>query len=786
MSEKSSSKEDSAASAAELGHVELNLKNAITDHKLNDPNMDPELIAQAEQALAVGDVKAELRLEDVLEDDSIYPEVRAAVSNVDDPDMPVSTFRAWFLGILASIILSGVNQFFIFRYPYVTITPLVALLLAFPLGKAMALLPNRGAIGRFLNPGPFNIKEHSLIVIMASVSYGSAYATDVVTTQRFFYDQQWSLGYQLLLFLSTQLIGFSFAGFCRRWLVWPASMIWPSTLPQTALMSTLHHVQQSESGRMSRERFFTYAFVGAFCYYFLPGYLFTALSAFSWPTWIAPSNHKSGLGLSFISLDWAQITSALLSPLTTPFYAEANVIGGFAVFFVFLGPILYYNNVKYASYLPFASTRTFDRFGQVYQQKLILNADKLLDIDLYNNYSKQYLPIGFAISYGLSFASVTCILVHVALFYGKDIVKQFKSTLKDEPDIHARLMSRYKEVPSWWYGILFLISFGISVGTVQGYPTTLPVWALILALLIAAVYILPIGIVQAITNQQVGLNVITEFIVGYMLPGRPLAMMLFKVYGYIAMVQGLSFVSDLKFGHYMKIPPRLMFWSQIISTIIACFVQVGVSNFVYTNINDVCTPKQPQDFKCSVQLTFATASVIWGLIGPARSFSVGQEYASFLHFFWIGAVAPIPFWYLAKKFPRSFFRYVNTPVISVGTGQFPPATGINFTSWFLVGFIFQYWVRRRSFGWWASFNYVLSAALDSGTAISGIVIFFALSYPSTYALQDGNKVLQWWGNAGTPTITLDANSTSYLTVPDQGFAPAPNGQWGTLGAPSAS
>jgi hypothetical protein len=32
---------------------------------------------------------------------------------------------------------------------------------------------------------------------------------------------------------------------------------------------------------------------------------------------------------------------------------------------------------------------------------------------------------------------------------------------------------------------------------------------------------------------KVGLNVVTELIVGYALPGRPIAMMMFKTWGYI-------------------------------------------------------------------------------------------------------------------------------------------------------------------------------------------------------------------------------------------------------------
>jgi hypothetical protein len=45
-----------------------------------------------------------------IEEDSPYPEVRAAVSNFDDPEMPVNTFRMWLLGIIWCIILAYVSS----------------------------------------------------------------------------------------------------------------------------------------------------------------------------------------------------------------------------------------------------------------------------------------------------------------------------------------------------------------------------------------------------------------------------------------------------------------------------------------------------------------------------------------------------------------------------------------------------------------------------------------------------------------------------------------------------
>jgi hypothetical protein len=38
--------------------------------------------------------------------------------------------------------------------------------------------------------------------------------------------------------------------------------------------------------------------------------------------------------------------------------------------------------------------------------------------------------------------------------------------------------------------------------------------------------------------------------------------MCFKVYGFISMKQALEFLQDFKLGHYMKIPPRIMFMAQ--------------------------------------------------------------------------------------------------------------------------------------------------------------------------------------------------------------------------------
>lgn len=219
------------------------------------------------------------------EEDSPYPEVRASVSNIDDVEMPCLTFRSWGLGLFFTLLVSAVNVFFMFRYPAPIVTPVIVQVVSYPFGKALAyLLPatswrvpkwmqRLGFEDEFsFNPGPFNIKEHTVIVIMANAATGPAYALNFTVASEKFYGIRQGLAFDFLLLLTTQLIGFGMAGICRKYLVWPAALIWPQNLVFCTLLNTLHAEDDDETnGGVSRFRFFTYVMGGAFLWYFLPG-----------------------------------------------------------------------------------------------------------------------------------------------------------------------------------------------------------------------------------------------------------------------------------------------------------------------------------------------------------------------------------------------------------------------------------------------------------------------------------------------------------------------------------
>ena len=250
--------------------------------------------------------------------------------------------------------------------------------------------------------------------------------------------------------------------------------------------------------------------------------------------------------------------------------------------------------------------------------------DGLFDIEKYRNYSPVFLPVSLAINYGLCFAAVTAVVTHTYLWYGRDIIKQFRTSVKDERDIHARLMSRYRDIPHWWFGAVFVISFVLGAVTITVYDTKMPFWAYIFATVFPLIFVLPLGILLAITNQQMTLNVPSELIAGYVLPGRPIAVMIFKVYGYIVTKQALDFSGNLKLGHYMKVPPRIMFLAQTTATTISCFVVIAVQRWALTSIEGVCKPGQKNGFICPSSNLFAEASLLFGGVGPSRLFGAGQ------------------------------------------------------------------------------------------------------------------------------------------------------------------
>ncbi|KAJ5895399.1 hypothetical protein N7495_007090 [Penicillium taxi] len=724
-----------------------------------DPNLPQKKLDEINEAIKVtNDQEKAVQLDKPFAQDSQYESVRAAVRNTDE-EVIANTVRAWILGLIFTTVGSGLNMFLSMRSPAISFPVLVVQLIVYPIGCLWArFIPTRTfstfGLRWTFNPGPFTIKEHTVITIMANVSIGYAYCTDALLAlkAKSLYDLNIGWGFELLFALSSQIIGISLAGIFRRFLVWPASMVWPTQFANTTLFYALHDKSGSDPSKtngwsISRYRYFVYVMVGSFCYYWIPGVAWQGLSVFAFITWIKPKNVVvnqlfggfTGLSLIPITFDWTYVTAYLGDPLLAPVHSLINTLIGLFVFVIITTIGICYTGAFYAEYLPINTSTTYDNTQTTYNVSRILGSGFTFDEEKYKKYSPMFLSPTFALNYGLSFAALTAAIVHIILYHRKEIWHRFKFSRDQEPDIHFIMMRKYREAPEWWYGSLFLLSIALGLAGILGYDSQLPWWAFFVSLIVALVFIIPTCMILAITNIQLSLNVLSPFLAGFMIPGKPIGVMVFKVFSTITLGQAQTYCQDLKLAHYMKVPPRVTFMCQVVATIWACFVQIAVMNWTLGTIDGACDRDQPANFSCPNGRTFYSSSIVWGLIGPKRIFGVGAIYTSIQWFWLLGALLPVLFYALMRIFPRSKARFLHAPVMLGAMAWLPPATPLSFSTWAIFGLIFNYWIRRRWGGWWHHFNYITAAGLDTGLIISTIIIFFAITLP-------GVSVPSWWGN----------------------------------------
>lgn len=120
-------------------------------------------------------------------------------------------------------------------------------------GMGLATIIPRKGVFKWLNPHPFNAKEHLAIVIMSSSASAAAFATEVLAAQKLYYNVVPNSFVAVLLLFSSQLMGYGLAGILRKSLVYPTKMVWPSVLPLSSLIETLHR-ERAEMGK--RFKFF--------------------------------------------------------------------------------------------------------------------------------------------------------------------------------------------------------------------------------------------------------------------------------------------------------------------------------------------------------------------------------------------------------------------------------------------------------------------------------------------------------------------------------------------------
>jgi len=235
----------------------------------------------------------------------------------------------------------------------------------------------------------------------------------MILVQKLYYGETFiTFGYQLMLTLFVQTMGMGFAGYLRRFSVYPVKALWPTILPIIAMNRALTRPEPKENingWTMSRYKFFFVCAIGMFFYFWLPGYLFTALSVFNWMTWIAPNNVNlailtgslSGLGLfnPLTTFDWNAATSSYAA-LAQPFFSTctmyiSSIFGGLIIL------AIYYSNSYNTAYLPINSSSPFANDGNMYNvTKVLSNGPNgvVFNETLYQQYSPPLYSAGYVLT----------------------------------------------------------------------------------------------------------------------------------------------------------------------------------------------------------------------------------------------------------------------------------------------------------------------------------------------------------------------------------------------------
>ena len=226
---------------------------------------------------------------------------------------------------------------------------------------------------------------------------------------------------------------------------------------------------------------------------------------------------------------------------------------------------IYFSNTWYTAYLLPNSNAAFDRFGASYNVTAVLNSDHTLNETAYQAYSPIYYTAGYNLVFGAYFAQYTAALVYAFVDHWGQLrtgfrigYRSLKATfskqhtvdeaeeLRDQMDfdIHYKLMRRYPEAKQWWFGLVALISLVLGIIACEVYKTTMPIWMIFISFALAAVFLVPAGIIMAVSvskpsketscadwlqNVQIILVVLAEIIPGVAIPGRPYANMITKM-----------------------------------------------------------------------------------------------------------------------------------------------------------------------------------------------------------------------------------------------------------------
>nr|WNZ75612.1 hypothetical protein [Trichoderma harzianum] len=694
-----------------------------------------------------------------------------------DDGEPALTFRSMFLATCLSAFQAVMSQIYQFKPTAATISGTFIVLIAYFVGNAWAAFLPRGdklrarwaarggqgkpplwiTIATFINPGPWNLKEHAVCSITATSASNASASITVFTAQDLFYNLPLSASTVVLSTISIGLFGYGICGVLRPIAVWHVEAVYWSTLPTVKTLQGLHW--QSLKGSKPL-RFFWYSFVGMFIYEFFPAYIFPFLNSISIPCLAAMhatgskaailtnlfggATNNEGLGLFSFSFDWQYITSFNTSlPLTLQAHAAAGFIVCYAVVLA-----IYYTNSWSAKSQPFMSTQLRSENGTKYPVSEVF-VGGVLDESALQKYGIPKLTGSFAYAMFMANAAIGALVAHCFLFWGGDVKKAYKSSREGRYDDrhHAHMAENYKEAPWWWYIAVLVFSFVLGLVVVIKENITLPAWAYVVALIVG-IFIAPLStILYSRYGNGIATNNLSKMLAGLMLPGRPVGNMYFAAWSHNVISNCVNLCNDLKMGEYLKIPPRVMFLTQIYGTILGGFVNYGVMiSIVNGNRELLIDSNGNASWSGATIQSYNTNATSWAL--AKYLYKTGAEYEMVPIGLAIGAGAValhrIFVYFVPKIRGFDIKNDINLPQFIQYAGYIPYNQSQTCVIWsqLAAGFFTQFYLRNYRPRIFRDYSYLVTGAFDGAS----LTVLFILSFAVFGAGGPAVPFPSWWGN----------------------------------------
>ncbi|KAF7520021.1 hypothetical protein PCG10_009502 [Penicillium crustosum] len=707
--------------------------------------------------------------------------VRHLINLTDDPSLPTITFRYFVLSVIFVIpgaFLSQMSYFRTTKAPYSIFFVQIACHYA---GHFMARVLPDWKIGlpgtRFsfsLNPAPWSIKEHVLVTLTAAsgATYNMGYAPIVLA--ELWYGTRVNPAVAIFFMLSIVWIGYSFAALARQILLPDPEYIWPQALMQTTLFETFRKTDNSSALARRQMKVFFFAFLGMTMWQFLPEYVFPFTSSLAFLCWVAPRNPVAnfigsgigGMGFLNLSLDWSNVNWNGSSIMTTPYWTQVILFLAFAFNCWVLLPAAKWGNLGSFKH-GLMSNSLFLGNGTTYPTLDVLTPDYHLNVTAYEEYGPMYMGLqnvwATFFDYAKLPAAVTWILTFGYAQVSGNVRRIWSSrTAEKSPknesihhQYHDRLnviQRQYKDIPWWWYGILFSVAFVILIIFLALGHLFIPIWTLFVALASAAVLVIPFAWLYAISNYQLETGSFNELMYGYMVhtkageahqhPCGP------SVYGAIAgdaWYRAQYMLQDQKIGHYMHIPPRTVFFSQIFGTCMGVPINYAVIRWIMDTKGDYLTGKKTDPLNQWTGQSLRTSNTMgvqYAVLGPKRLFAE-TEMAVLPWSFLIGAVIPPILFCFHRFFPRLRIDLWNVSIFFGGLAMFYGNISTGYTSAIIGGYVVMYWAYRHHFEVWKRYNYLVAAAFDAGFNLNMLLVFFFFGAGKQISMP------KWWGNNAT-------------------------------------